>query len=152
MFTEPFPLSAIRGSAPFPIPLRLRVLVVDDNRDAADSTAELLAICGADVTARYDGETGLAAVVEWKPDAVILDLTMPGMDGYAVARRIRAVSASVQSRGPLLVALTALGDEQTKERAAGCGFNLHFTKPVDPAELLHVLGEHVALAGNDPAH
>lgn len=121
MLTEPFPLSATRGPATFPVPLRLRVLVVDDNRDAADSTAELLAICGAEVRTRYDGEAGLDVVVEWEPDAVILDLSMPGLDGCAVARRIRTVCASTGSEGPLLVALTALGDERTRERAAGCG-------------------------------
>lgn len=138
MITEPFPLTAMRRSAPFPMPVRLRVLVVDDNRDAADSTAELLTICGACVTVRYDGETALEAVRESTPDAVVLDLTMPGLDGCAVARHIRKIAGA----GVLLVALTALGDEQTRTRTAGSGFNMHFTKPVDPAELLSVLGEH----------
>lgn len=138
MITEPFPLSALRRHADFPLPVRLRVLVVDDNHDAADSTAELLAICGANVSVRYDGETALDAVCDSVPDAVILDLTMPGLDGCDVARSIRQMAGP----GVLLVALTALGDERTRTRTAAAGFNLHFTKPVDPAELLTVLGEH----------
>ena len=138
MITEPFPLSALSGHASYPLPVRLRVLVVDDNHDAADSTAELLAICGANVSVRYDGETALDAVCESVPDAIILDLTMPGLDGCAVARRIRQMAGSAV----LLVALTALGDERTRTRTAAAGFNLHFTKPVDPNELLAVLGEH----------
>ncbi|MDY3553708.1 response regulator [Gemmata sp. JC717] len=147
MITEPFPLSAMRGTADFPLPVRLRVLVVDDNRDAADSTAELLTICGASVDVRYDGVAALAAVSAATPDAVILDLTMPELDGCEVARRIRQVAGA----GVLLVALTALGDEHNRTRTAAAGFNLHFTKPVDPTELLAVLGEHRKRIANGPA-
>lgn len=121
------------------MPVRLRVLVVDDNTDAADSTAELLTICRACVRVRYDGESALDAVREETPDAVVLDLTMPGLEGCEVARQIRRVAGA----GVLLVALTALGDEATRARCAAAGFNLHFTKPVDPSELLSVLGEHM---------
>ena len=139
MHAEPFPLATTRSSSGFPLPVRLRVLVVDDNHDAADSTAELLTICGASVTVRYDGEGALDAVRESPPDAVVLDLTMPGLDGCEVARGIRRTCGP---GGPLLVALTALGDDTARGRTAAAGFNLHFTKPVDPAELLRVLGEH----------
>ncbi|AWM37942.1 Response regulator MprA [Gemmata obscuriglobus] len=148
MLSEPFPLSALRGPTDFPLPVRLHVLVVDDNHDAADSTAELLAICGANVDVRYDGAAAVAAVQESVPEAIILDLTMPGLDGCDVARRIRQVA------GPavLLVALTALGDEYNRARTAAAGFNLHFTKPVDPSELLAVLGEHRKRIVSSPTH
>lgn len=148
MTAETFPLSATRGSTAFPLPVRLRVLVVDDNHDAADSTAELLTICGACVTVRYDGPAALEAVREATPDAVVLDLTMPGLDGDDVARGIRLACGP---DGPLLVALTALGDEGARGRTAAAGFNLHFTKPVDPAELLRVLGEHTLAVRGRPA-
>ena len=120
------------------MPVRLRVLVVDDNRDAADSTAELLTICGANASVRYDGASALEAVREATPDAVVLDLTMPGLDGCAVARQIRRIAGA----GVLLIALTALSDDAARASTAASGFNLHFTKPVDAAELLAVLGEH----------
>lgn len=144
MIAEPRPLSTTRGASRFPVPLRLRVLVVDDNQDAADTTAQLLRICGAEADVRYCGDAALAELDRLRPDACVLDLSMPGMDGCEVAGRIRALGG----RQPLLVALTALGDVATQERAAACGFDLHFTKPVDPAALLHALGEHMhRLAG-----
>jgi CheY-like chemotaxis protein len=121
--------------------MRLRVLAGDDNRDAADTTAELLRICGADAEVRYGGEGARADLAALRPDACVLDLTMPGMDGCDLAGRIRALGG----RQPLFVALTALGDAATRDRAAACGFDLHFTKPVDPAALLHALGEHMYL-------
>jgi CheY-like chemotaxis protein len=113
--------------------------VVDDNRDAADSTAELLALCGARVEVRYAGEDAVVAAVEEPPDAVVLDLSMPGMDGFEVAERIRGAG----NRPPLIVALTALEDYRTLEREVAAGFDLHFTKPVDAAELLDALKEHL---------
>ena len=137
-------LSVTPAAAP-PAPLTMRILVVDDNRDAADSTGELLALYGADVEVRYGGEAALAAVAALAPAAVILDLSMPGMDGLEVATRIRTLTGAT---GPLLVALTALGDDGTREQTAACGFHLHFTKPVDPAKLLRVLGMHLARGGS----
>ena len=126
------------------------MLVVDDNRDAADSTAELLDICGAGTDVRYSGADALADVVGLRPDACIIDLTMPGMDGFELATRIRAL----EGQQPLLVALTALGDTNTLDREAASGFDLHFTKPVDPADLVWELRELANRMGcpieNDP--
>jgi CheY-like chemotaxis protein len=139
MIAEPHPLSAVRGASPFPVPLRLRVLVVDDDRDAANTTAHLLRVCGADAEVRYTGAGALAELDRLRPDACILDLSMPGMDGCAVAGQIRSLGGAQ----PLLVALTAFDDAEARGRAAACGFDLHFVKPVDPAVLLHALGEHV---------
>jgi two-component system, OmpR family, response regulator len=141
MPAEPFPLSPSRGPDPFPVPLRLRVLVVDDNRDGADTTAVLLRACGAEAEARYGGAAALAALPDFRPDACVIDLAMPGVDGCDLARRIRAATGE---NPPLFVALTAHGDAVTRARAAESGFDFHFVKPVDPAELLHALGEHAA--------
>jgi CheY-like chemotaxis protein len=117
---------------------------VDDNRDAADSTAMLLNVCGARADVRYGGDDALADLHGLRPDACVLDLSMPGMGGLELAWRIRAMGG----QQPLLVALTALGDEATRARAEVSGFDLHFTKPVDPAALLHALGEYMhRLAG-----
>ena len=144
MTTEPLPISTAHGASPFVSPLRLRVLVVDDNQDAADSTAELLTLCGAQVEVRYAGDAAVTAAGEEPPDAVILDLSMPGMDGFETAERIRAAHA----RPPLLVALTAFGDYRTLEREVDAGFDLHFTKPVEAAELLAALRENVGRPRN----
>ena len=141
MSTETPALSSIRGSDPFPVPLRLRVLVVDDNKDAADSTAELLTVCGADAWISYGGEAALGAVGAFRPDACVLDLGMPDMSGLELARRLRDRADGGEL---LLVALTALGDAATRAQVAAAGFDSHLVKPADPAALLHQLGEHLA--------
>jgi CheY-like chemotaxis protein len=144
MNTEPRPISTVRGPDHFPVPLRLKVLVVDDNKEAAASTAELLEVCGAKTQACYRGQAALAALEWFEPDACVLDLSMPGMDGFELAAAIRARDART-----LLVALTALNDARTLQRAEAAGFEVHFTKPVDPAQLLRTLGERVRRAGGE---
>jgi len=143
MTAEPQPLSDLLPPSATEVPLLLRVLVVDDNREAADTTAELLGIYGADTDVRYSGADAIADIVELRPDACVLDLTMPGMDGFELATRIRAL----EGRQPLLVALTALGDYNTLDREVESGFDLHFTKPVDPQDLVRELREHVNRMG-----
>ncbi len=113
-----------------------RVLVIDDNRDAADSTAMLLGTLGAQSHVAYDGESGLAAIAAWKPDAVLLDLGMPGMDGFEVARRIRADPSLA---GLQVIALTGWGQQQDRERTREAGFDHHLVKPADPKTLQAVL-------------
>jgi two-component system OmpR family response regulator len=137
--TEQHSLSPARGADSFPVPLRLKVLVVDDNKDAASSTAELLTICGAEAHACFRGAAAMETLKWFAPDACVLDLTMPGMDGFELASRIRQANP-----GTLLVALTALSDAKTMRHEAEAGFDAHFTKPVDPAQLLQALGERVA--------
>jgi PAS domain S-box-containing protein len=110
----------------------LRILVVDDNRDAADTLALLLESHGAKVEAVYDGETALAALVHFQADAVLLDLGMPGMDGLEVARRIRL---DARLAGLRLLALTGWGQEADRTRTREAGFDQHLTKPVDFAAL-----------------
>jgi CheY-like chemotaxis protein len=117
----------------------VRVLVVDDNRDAADSLCILLGSLGVDAHCAYSGEEALRRIRELRPDAVVLDIGMPGMDGYAVARAIRADAAN---EGMCLIALTGWGQEGDRERTRGSGFDHHLTKPVDLAALRRLLAGH----------
>lgn len=110
----------------------LRILVVDDNRDAADSLATLLQLMGHPVAVAYDGPAGLRAALTGRPDCVILDITMPGMDGYEVARRIRGEPGLAAVK---LIALSAYSDAVHVQRVAAAGFDHRLTKPADPAEL-----------------
>jgi len=114
-----------------------RVLVVDDNADAADSLAMLLTVRGDEVRVAYDGEEAIFAEQEFKPDVLLLDIGMPKLSGYDVARRVR------DARGPgvLIVAITGWGQEEDRQRAHDAGFDRHFTKPVDYAALLAVIDE-----------
>ncbi|MES1263227.1 MAG: ATP-binding protein, partial [Peristeroidobacter soli] len=114
-----------------------RVLIADDNRDAAESLAMLLEIEGHCVTVAGDGRQALQIIEEAPPEVALLDIGMPFFDGYEVARRVRADS---RSRGIFLIAVTGWGQEQDKARAAAAGFNLHFTKPIDPTKLIDLLG------------
>jgi PAS domain S-box-containing protein len=109
-----------------------RVLVVDDSRDGADSLAMVLQTLGADPRVAYDGPSALEAMREHRPAIVLLDLGMPGMDGYEVAARMRADPAS---QGVLLIALTGFGGPAERSRAERAGFDDHCVKPVDPARL-----------------
>ena len=119
-----------------PSPTHRRVLVVDDNVDAAESMSALLEIWGHEAHACHDGPTALKAVARLRPDTVLLDIGLPGMDGYEVARRLRA---DADSPVRLLAALTGYGQEQDRERSAAAGFDIHLTKPVDPARLRALL-------------
>jgi CheY-like chemotaxis protein len=105
-----------------------RILVVDDNRDAADSLGMLLELEGALVQVVYDGRSAVAAARTTPPAAVLLDLGMPGMDGYEVARQLRS---DERLRDLRIVALTGWGQEADRERTREAGFDHHMTKPVD---------------------
>jgi signal transduction histidine kinase len=109
-----------------------RVLVVDDNRDAADSVALLLKLLGADVRMTYDGPGALAAIETFRPAIVLLDIGLPGMDGYEVARRIRQRS---DLDHVTLIALTGWGQAEDRLRSQEAGFQHHLVKPADPAAL-----------------
>lgn len=114
---------------------KLRILCVDDNRDVAESLVLLLSLVGYDARACSSGAAALAEAERFHPHAGILDINMPGMDGYELARRLR------DQLGPdmLLMAVTALGGPDADDRAAEAGFDLRFTKPADPGELVHAL-------------
>ncbi|HET6573269.1 MAG TPA: response regulator [Fimbriiglobus sp.] len=112
-----------------------RVLCVDDNRDVAESLVMLLTLVGFDARACFDGASALAEAATFCPHAGVLDLNMPGMNGYELARRLR------EQLGPrlFLMAVTAVGDPDTDRRVVEAGFNLKLTKPADPNQLLAVL-------------
>jgi signal transduction histidine kinase len=114
-----------------------RVLVVDDNQDAADSLGALLEVLGAHVRVAHDGPGALQAVSEFHPEAVFLDIGMPGMSGYEVAHRIRARGNG--SRNTLLVALTGWGQENDRKRTSEAGFQHHLVKPADVGTLQALL-------------
>jgi signal transduction histidine kinase/DNA-binding response OmpR family regulator len=104
----------------------LRMVVVDDNKDAAESLTKLLELLGHEAVVANDGPTGIAVVNEFHPDVVFLDIGLPGMDGYEVARRIRAEIG----RGPMLIAVSGYGREEDRQLAFESGFDHHFVKPV----------------------
>jgi PAS domain S-box-containing protein len=108
------------------------ILVVDDNRDAADSLSSLLARQGAQVETAFDGPAALERFDARHPDLVILDIGMPGMDGHEVARRIRA---RTDVRQPTLIAMSGLGQEADRQRSLAAGFDYHLVKPV-PLDVL----------------
>jgi CheY-like chemotaxis protein len=130
----------------------LRVLCVDDNHDAADTLGVLLELVGFEARVCYDGQSALAEADRYRPDACILDLSMPGMDGIEVGRRLRERD---WGRALPLVALTALADEESRNQTTRAGFDLHLTKPVDPDRLANVLADIVILRAErwstDPA-
>jgi CheY-like chemotaxis protein len=106
----------------------VKVLVADDNRDAADSLARILAAYGHDVRVAYDGRSALDECRRFAPQVAVLDIGMPGADGYEVARLLRNGGAA----SPKLIALTGWGQEQDRSRALAAGFDHHLTKPADP--------------------
>jgi PAS domain S-box-containing protein len=123
------------GSEDIPTEER-RVLVVDDNHDSAESLALLLQASGCQVSVAFSGPEALSLFESNRPEIILLDIGMPGMDGYEVARRVRASPAGHQV---FLVALTGWGQAEDKQRAAAAGFDEHITKPVDPDRLTGLL-------------
>jgi CheY-like chemotaxis protein len=116
---------------------RSRILIVDDNQDSADGLAMMLEMQGRDVKVAYDGVSALKRIEEYKPKIVLLDLGMPGMDGYAVARETRRRPGG---RDIVLIALTGWGQEEDRRRTHEAGFDQHLTKPVDLDALQALLG------------
>lgn len=108
-----------------PVPNR-RVLVIDDNADAADTLVAILSLLGHDAVAAHNGIEGLRAAERQHPDVVFLDIGMPGMNGFEVAVAMRQIAGLESVR---IVALTAWRDEETRARAKSAGFDLHLTKP-----------------------
>jgi CheY-like chemotaxis protein len=109
-----------------------RVLIVDDNRDSADSLGLLLKLRGVDVRVVHGGAEALESIEAYQPAIVLLDIGMPGMDGYEVARKIRQHPTG---RSMKLIALTGWGQEQDRRRTREAGFDHHLVKPADAAVL-----------------
>ncbi len=138
-----------RGDVPEPVPAAndgrepraasaRRILVADDNRDAAESLAALLELEGHQVTLAYDGADALAAYDRVRPQICLLDIGMPFRTGNEVATEIRARE---DGGLPTLVAITGWGQDADRSQALAAGFDHHLTKPVDPAQLLRLIGQ-----------
>src|SRR4051812_7464836 len=123
-------------SAPASIPRPTRVLVVEDNLDAAVTLVDLLTLWGYEVSAVHDGLAAVAVAPQRRPDVVLLDIGLPGIDGYEVARRLRGYP---ELGGLLIIAVTGYGQENDRQRARDAGFNHHLVKPVDLAVLRRLL-------------
>ena len=117
---------------------QLRVLIIEDNRAAADSLRWLLDLSGHEVRVAYDGLAGVRMAREWPPDCVLCDLALPGLDGYGVAAALRDRPATARAR---LIAVTAYGSDEARRRCREAGFGWHFVKPVDPRVLLDLLAD-----------
>jgi CheY-like chemotaxis protein len=128
--------------------LRGRILVVDDNRDAASSLAMVLRAAGHAVITGHSGEDALEIGAQEKPDAIVLDIGMPDMNGYEVARRMRRTE---WGKSALLLAVTGWGQKEDVQRAFGAGFDFHMTKPADPEGIEHLVEQYLSLR-NDNQH
>jgi CheY-like chemotaxis protein len=117
---------------------RRRVLVVDDNIDAANSLAMMLKLVGNEVRLAYDGVEAVEAAAEYRPDVILLDIGMPTLNGYDACRRIRE---HPWGRKPFIVALTGWGQEEDKRRSRDAGFDSHVVKPVDLNALQQLLAD-----------
>jgi len=122
----------------------LRILVVDDNQDAAESLAFLLRLEGHDVAMAFDGAAALVEAARFQPQAVLLDVGMPGMDGYQVVRQLRTREST---RSAVILALTGYGQPEDKARAKAAGFTDHLTKPVDPRLVMAMVKSHTTQSG-----
>lgn len=153
-FTVRLPLNGTDVDLPVTLPTRAlasiatlahqKILMVDDNRDAADTMAHLLACFGAEVRVEYDGEAAINAVEAFTPTTIILDIGMPVMDGYEVAHRLRHGSRPFAGT---LIALTGWGQDHDRLRTTEAGFDHHFVKPVDPEEIHRILARRMAPQG-----
>ncbi|HSS29324.1 MAG TPA: response regulator, partial [Usitatibacter sp.] len=119
-------------------PGRLRILVVEDNDDGREMLRSMLELHGHEVRAASMGVEGIAEARRWRPDVVLLDVGLPDLDGYEVARRLRAER---DTAGAKLVAITGYGQAEDEQRAYRAGIDVHVTKPVEPQELLRLLAE-----------
>jgi CheY-like chemotaxis protein len=152
-FTVRLPLVAAAGSAGTSVhapaqaavrsPVALKILVVDDNEDSAESMSMLLQCDGHDIETAYCGETALRLAQELKPDVVLLDIGMPGMLGYEVAQRLRSIEGAAHV---MLIAVTGYGRDSDVARARDAGFDHHLVKPVDFEKLRSLLATRRASA------
>ncbi|NEX61890.1 response regulator [Noviherbaspirillum galbum] len=112
------------------------ILIVDDNVDAAESLGEFLKVSGHKVEVTFDGATAVQTAGKLRPDVVILDIGMPRMNGYEVARSLRSDAGLAHT---ILVAVTGYAQEKDRSRAQESGFDYHFAKPIDIPRLVDVL-------------
>jgi CheY-like chemotaxis protein len=127
---------------------RRRVLVVDDDRDAAEMLAQALKGAGHEVRQEHDGMSALVAAAQFQPDVVLLDLGLPGMDGIEVARRLRGYPQLAQVR---IVALTGFGQGSDRRRSAAVGIESHLVKPVDVDTVIEAIAAGRVTIGPKPS-
>jgi CheY-like chemotaxis protein len=118
-----------------------RVLIVDDNADSADMMKVLLDVSGHDTRVAYDAARAIQIALEFAPEVGLLDIGLPDMDGYELARALRT---NPQLSGLFLVALTGWGQDEDRRRAREAGFDAHITKPADPAVLERLVERRIA--------
>ena len=116
-----------------------RVLLIDDNIDAAESLAQLLALSGHDARTAGDGLQGLRVAADFQPEVVFCDLGLPGMNGFEVAKELRALPFG---SAMILAALTGYGQPGDREKTARAGFDAHLVKPVDPSVIESFLDDY----------
>jgi CheY-like chemotaxis protein/anti-sigma regulatory factor (Ser/Thr protein kinase) len=139
----PLPASSAEDRASMSRLAGQRVLVVDDNRDAAQSLGDLLQLAGSVVRVVHDARAALDEAERFQPTLALLDIGMPGMNGYELARRLRGMPALQRL---ILVAVTGWGQDEDRRRSREAGFNYHLTKPTDLASLDRLLGSATATA------
>jgi PAS domain S-box-containing protein len=122
---------------PFTANCSLRILVVDDNEDGANSMSKMLSLMGNTTRTAYDGEEAVAAAADFQPDVILLDVGLPKMDGCEACLAIRRILGE----GVFVIALTGWGQDDDRQRTREAGFNLHMVKPVDPESLIRILVE-----------
>jgi CheY-like chemotaxis protein len=133
---EPPALAEAVARGPAPAAAPLRILVVEDNRDAADSLRKLLELLGHRVAVAYTGPDGVRLAGEWQPDVVLCDIGLPGLDGYGVAGALRHHPATAKAH---LIAVSGYGQDEDRRRSQEAGFEEHLVKPVGPEELARIL-------------
>lgn len=130
------PSDSDEGDRPAPVSASRRILVVDDNVDAAESIAVLLGLWGYEVQLAHNGPEALRAAEKYQPEVIVLDIGLPEMSGYEVAQRLQQ---DPYSKKAVLVAVTGYGQEDDRRRSRAAGFDYHLTKPVDPSALQQLL-------------
>lgn len=118
------------------VPTRNRILIVDDNLDSAHTLAEVLALAGNEIFLAHDGDAALLAADQHRPDAILLDIGLPKLNGFDVCRRIRE---QAWAKHTMIIAQTGWGQEEDRHKSAGAGFDSHLVKPVQLAELMTLL-------------
>ncbi len=122
--------------------------MVDDNRDSAESLAELLALAGNETTVAYDGEAAVEEAARQRPDVILLDIGLPKLNGYDVCRRIRE---NRWAKNVIIVALTGWGQEEDRRKSSEAGFDGHLVKPVDHAALQKLLASLSPRVASQPS-
>jgi two-component system OmpR family response regulator len=123
-----------------------QVLVVEDHADTVESMAKLLELFGHEVQIARDGPQAIAAARRWRPEFILLDLGLPGMDGYEVARRLRQEGPCQET---VVIAVTGYGQPEDRERSRAAGIDHHLLKPVDPDVWRSLLSRSEAAGGGD---